>query len=238
VPNHELLSGIVYVLRTGCRWQDLPSSICPHGYSTCWRRLNFWRKRAGIKLSWQAVLNLLDREGRIDLSLGHLDGSLVQAPKFEGTGYDGKHKRQGTNVSVLTEKHGLPLANSTAKGNRRDITSAERTVKKLRVGAKRRLAELNSDKGYDSTAFRRSLRKRGIKANIPERCYRHRRKRGRKPAYDKVAAKFRAFVERTFAWLKSFRKLRYRYERKRCMFQAMVDLACLLICLRRVGDMK
>jgi transposase len=35
VPNHELLSGIVYVLRTGCRWQDLPSSICPHGYSTC-----------------------------------------------------------------------------------------------------------------------------------------------------------------------------------------------------------
>jgi len=44
----------------------------------------------------------------------------------------------------------------------------------------------------------------------------------------------RALVERTNAWLKYFRKLRYRWERKKCMFQAMVELACLLICLRRV----
>jgi len=51
---------------------------------------------------------------------------------------------------------------------------------------------------------------------------------------DKMQFKFRAFVERTNTWLKSYRKLRYRYERKRGMFQAVVDLACLLICLRRV----
>jgi transposase len=229
VPNYKLLGGVLFVLKTGCRWQDIPSTICARHYSSCWRRLSFWRKRVGIKATWQAVLKLLDSEGQIDLSVGHLDGSLVQSPKFEGTGYSGKHKRTGTNVSVLTEKNGLPLADSTAKGNRLDITSAERTVRKLRVGAKRRLAELNADKGYDSTAFRRSLRKRGVQANIPERQFKHRRKRGRKPLYDKATAKFRAFVERTVAWLKYFRKLRYRWEHKRCMFQAVVDLGCLLI---------
>jgi hypothetical protein len=57
---------------------------------------------------------------------------------------------------------------------------------------------------------------------------------GRKPSYDKATGKFRAFVERTNAWLKYFRKLRYRWERKKCMFATKVDLACLLICLRRV----
>ncbi len=163
-----------------------------------------------------------------------MDGSLIQSPKYEGTGFSNKHHRTGTNMSLVTDKQGLPLANVLAKGNRHDLVSAEATIRKIRVGAKRRVVELNADKGYDSAAFRRNLRGRGIKTNIPERKYKHRRKLGRKPNYDKVKAKFRAVVERTNAWLKYFRKLRYRWERKKCMFQAVVDLACLLICLRRV----
>lgn len=82
VPNHELLPGIIFVLRTGCRWQDIPASLCRHDASTCWRRLRFWQKRGALKLIWQHVLILLDREGQIDLSLGNLDGSLVQSPKI------------------------------------------------------------------------------------------------------------------------------------------------------------
>ena len=111
-------------------------------------------------------------------------------------------------------------------------------MNKLRVGAKRRVKELNADKGYDSKAFRRNLRKRGIATNIPERQFKHRRKHGRRPHMNKANFKFRAFAERTNAWLKAFRKLRYRYERKRGMFQAIVDFCCLLICLRRVGVLQ
>lgn len=232
-PNNELLNGILFVLKTGCRWQDIPASICQHGYASCWRRLNFWRKRGQLKLVWQHILVILDREGKLDLSLGNLDGTLVQSPKYQGVGYDSQHHRYGTNISLLTEKNGLPLTDMTTKGNRNDIVSAEATMNKLRVGAKRRVAELNADKGYDSRAFRQHLRARGIGTNIPERKAKHRRKRGRKPHMNKVQFKFRAFVERTNAWLKYFRKLRYRWDRKKAMFQAHVDLACLLICLRR-----
>jgi transposase len=238
IPNNELLNGILFVVKTGCRWMDIPSSICVHDYSSCWRRLRFWQKHGYLKLSWQRVLVLLDREGRIDLSLGNLDGSLVQSPQYAGVGYDSQHKRYGTNISLLTERNGLPLTNMTFKGNRNDIVCAEATMNKLRVGAKRKVKELNADKGYDSKAFRRHLRKRGIGTNIPERQFKHRKKRGRKPHMNKEHFKFRAFTERTNAWLKSFRKLRYRYERKRGMFQAVVDLACLCICLRRVGVLQ
>jgi hypothetical protein len=87
----------------------------------------------------------------------------------------------------------------TFKGNRNDIVSAEPTMRKLRVGAKRRVLELNADKGYDSAAFRRSLRKRGTGTNISERKSKYRRKRGRKPHMNKTQFKFRAFVERTNA---------------------------------------
>ena len=238
IPNNELLGGILFVVKTGCRWQDIPTSICRHDYSSCWRRFNFWRKRGALKLVWQHILVLLDHEGQVDLTLGSLDGSLVQAPRYSGVGYDSQHHRYGTNISLLTERNGLPLCSMTSKGNRNDVVSAEATVNKLRVGASRRVLELNADKGYDSKTFRKHMRRKGTTTNIPERQFKHRKKRGRKPHMNRVQFKFRAFVERTNAWLKAFRKLRYRYERKRGMFQAVVDFCCLLICLRRVGDME
>lgn len=142
---------------------------------------------------------LLDHEGQINLSVGNLDGLLVQSPQFAGAGYDKQHKRYGTNISLLTEKNVLPLTNMTCKGNRNDIVCAEATVNKLRVGVKRRVKELNADKGYDSRAFRRKLAKRGTVTNIPERKTKHRRKRGRKPHMDKLQFALRAFVERTNA---------------------------------------
>ena len=190
-PNNELLNGILFVLKTGCRWQDIPASVCVHGYSSCWRRLNFWRQRGQLKLVWQHILVILDHEGKLDLSLGNLDGStLVQSPQYQGVGYDSQHKRYGTNISLLTERNGVPLTDMTTKGNRNDIVSAGATMNKLRVGARRRVLELNADKGYDSQAFRRHLRKRGIGTNIPERKSKHRRKRGRKPHMNKAAFKY------------------------------------------------
>lgn len=234
IPNNELLNGILFVVKTGCRWMDIPTSVCSHDYSSCWRRLRFWQKHRHLRLSWQRILVLLDSEGQLDLTLGNLDGSLVQSPQYAGVGYDSQHHRYGTNISLLTEKNGLPLTSMTFKGNRNDIVCAKATMDKLRVGAKRRVLELNADKGYDSKTFRRQMAQRGTKTNIPERQFKRRRKRGRKPHMDKAQFKFRAFTERTNAWLKAFRKLRYRYERKRGMFQAVVDIACLVICLRRV----
>ena len=235
VPNHELLGGILYVLRTGCQWYELPASECTHHYSTAWRRFNFWRKKSALVGTWQDILKLLDAEGAVDLTLGHIDGSLVQSPQFKsGTGYSGKHHRTGTNAVLATEKLGLPLASVTVKGNRQDRIVAVKVVEKIRVGARRRLKKLNADKGFDGAPLRRKLRKKGIVPNIPERIFKKRRKRGRKPLYDKIAGRFRAFVERTIAWLKSFRKLRYRYERKKSMFQAWLDFSCLVVCLRRV----
>lgn len=239
IPNQELLNGILYVMKTGCRWQDIPVSVCRHNPATCWRRFKYWQHQGSLVLTWQTILKLLDQEDKLDLTMGNLDGSLVQSPKFpQATGYSGKHHRTGTNLVMATEKEGLPLSNSIAKGNRHDLTIAEKVVDKIRVGIKRRLKLLNGDKGFDSVSFRRDMRKKGIKTNISERQFKHRRKKGRKPIYDKTKAKFRAFVERTFAWLKSFRRLRYRWDRTKLMFQAFVNLGCLVICLRRVGVLQ
>src|ERR1035438_9302445 len=45
--NHACLQGILWVLRTGARWRDMPEEY-PNG-STCWRRLRMWEEQV---LQW------------------------------------------------------------------------------------------------------------------------------------------------------------------------------------------
>jgi transposase len=82
IPNNELLNGILLVLKTDCRWQDIPGSVCAHDPSSCWRRLNFWIKRGALKLVWRQVLVLLDKQGELDLSLATLTVHLSSHHSF------------------------------------------------------------------------------------------------------------------------------------------------------------
>lgn len=81
LPDRKVLAGIVFVLRTGIPWEDLPAEL---GYGcgmTCWRRLFEWTQ-AGV---WPFVLAHLHQElgeqGRINWDRACLDSSLVQAKR-------------------------------------------------------------------------------------------------------------------------------------------------------------
>src|SRR5471032_324009 len=65
VPDRAALSGIVFVLRTGLRWRDLPAEMgCGSGV-TCWRRLRDWQE-VGV---WDRLHELLLSEyARLDRS--------------------------------------------------------------------------------------------------------------------------------------------------------------------------
>ncbi len=62
--NREVLEGILWVLRSGARWQDLPDRY--PSASTCWRRLQLWEEQ-GIWLDiWRKFLSSLDEKRRLD----------------------------------------------------------------------------------------------------------------------------------------------------------------------------
>lgn len=100
-----------------------------------------------------------------------------------------------------------------------------------------RPARVLADKGYSSRAIRGYLRRRGIAATIPERRdqQNNRARRGshggRPPAFDPTAYKRRNVVERCFNRLKQFRAIATRYDKTALSYQAMIDLATLLIWL-------
>ena len=77
--NRAVLEGILWVLKTGARWRDLPKEY--PSASTCWRRLRLWEERGVWLKIWRAFLRQLDQRGRLDWRETFLDGSFASAKK-------------------------------------------------------------------------------------------------------------------------------------------------------------
>ena len=81
VDNRKALTGILFVLKTGIAWEDLPQEMGCGSGMTCWRRLRDWQA-AGV---WQALHELLLAKLRnaeqLDWSRAIVDSSAVRALK-------------------------------------------------------------------------------------------------------------------------------------------------------------
>jgi transposase len=75
--DRRTLEAILYVLLTGCRWQDLPAAY--GAPVTAWRRLRTWEEQGAWAAIWRAVLAALDAEQKLDWTKAFLDGSFVPA---------------------------------------------------------------------------------------------------------------------------------------------------------------
>ena len=79
--DRRTLDGILFVLRTGCRWYDLPRE---YGTPvTAWRRLRRWQEEGVWERIWRVLLSTLDTQGRLDWGQAFLDGSFAPAKKGE-----------------------------------------------------------------------------------------------------------------------------------------------------------
>jgi len=84
--DRQTLNGILYVLRTGCRGEDLPRR---YGHpSTCWRRLKRWQEEGVWERLWQRLLQTLDKRGRLEWKRAFLDGSFAPAKRGACRGAD------------------------------------------------------------------------------------------------------------------------------------------------------
>lgn len=91
-----------------------------------------------------------------------------------------------------------------------------------------------ADKGYSARTFRAYLRRRGIKATIPERVDQlagRARRREPRCGFDKALYRRRNVVERCFQRLKQWRGIATRYEKQPDHFHAVLTLASTLIWL-------
>ena len=102
----------------------------------------------------------------------------------------------------------------------KDCIDALPTIAKQRGRPRWKPDKVHADKGYDSQTNRAHLKQAGIIPRIARRGIESSQKLG----------KYRWVIERTFAWLNHFRRLRIRYERRADIHEAFLLLGCALIC--------
>ena len=74
-----VLKGVLWVLRTGAPWGDLPSRYPP--YQTCHRRFQLWQRSGRLDRLLQRLAEDLRDRGKIDLSEAFVDATFASAKK-------------------------------------------------------------------------------------------------------------------------------------------------------------
>ena len=230
IDNRKALTGILFVLKTGINWEDLPVEMgCGCGM-TCWRRLRDWTKAGVWPKLLEVLLAELNEADQIDWARAIIDSSFVRARG--GGGKTGPspvdRSKKGSKHQVITEAGGVPLAAETTAANVPDVNpmiplvDAIPPVRGKPGRPRRRPDSLYGDRGYDSDPHRAALRRRGIRPQIARR----------RTAHGSGLGKVRWCVERTLSWLHNFGRLRVRKEKTPAIHQAFLTLGCVMICLR------
>jgi transposase len=79
IPDRQALTGILFVLKTGIGWEDLPQEMGCGSGMTCWRRLRDWHEVGVWELIHQVILECLQSSGGIDWRRASLDSASVRA---------------------------------------------------------------------------------------------------------------------------------------------------------------
>ena len=228
VDDRKALTGILFVLKTGICWEDLPQELGCGSGMTCWRRLRDWQD-AGV---WQALHELLlaelNADDRIDWSRAAVDSSSVRAlGGGEKTGPNPTDRaKTGSKHHIITDGGGIPLATTLTGANAADVGQLEPLVDAIppvrgKPGRPRsRPDRVYADRAYDSDPHRDRLRDKGIDPQIARR----------RTAHGSGLGRYRYVVERTFSWFHRPRKLRLRTEWRADMQEALMSLCCSLIC--------
>jgi transposase len=74
-----VLNGVLWVLRTGAPWADLPRRYPP--YQTCHRRFQQWQRSGRLDRLLQRLAEDLRDRGKIDLSEAFVDATFASAKK-------------------------------------------------------------------------------------------------------------------------------------------------------------
>ncbi|HGO6073240.1 TPA: IS5 family transposase [Burkholderia cepacia] len=228
VPNRAALNGILFVLKTGIRSNNLPTQIGFGSGATCWRRLRDWHKAGVWDRLHELLLAKLWAADQIDFSRAAVDSSSVRAvragPKTGPNPVD--RARPGSKHHIVTDANCTPLTMTLTGANANDVTQllplidAIPSIRGLRGHPIQRPRVVYADRDYDSGRHRQASRNRGIEPVITKRRTEHCSGLG----------KYHWVVERTHSWLHNFRRLRTRFERRADIHEAFLKLACSLVC--------
>lgn len=237
----EIVNAILYKLKTGCQWDQLPvyhlfsTKVLKHG--AVFHHYRKWCKGGHWK---EVFINLIaDNKEHIDLSISHTDGSHTPCTRGgELAAFQDRKKRMTTNSIYFTDNQGLPLAMSLPKkGNHNDLHEIEKSMSEIFNVLDSATINTdglfnNADGGFDSASYRKVCEGRGMITNIAENPkYNH---EDVTTCFDAEMYKHRFKIERTNAWMDSYRNVLMCHDKTASSWIGWNYLAFMVIFLKKI----
>jgi transposase len=224
--SRDVLNGILWILRTGAQWADLPERYPP--YQTCHRRYQRWVREGLFERILEELARDLKERGKLDLSECFIDGTFIVAKKGADAWVRGM-RGKGSKLMAMADRFGLPLAVCATSASPHESRLVAPTLDSRFVADLPQ--RLIGDRAYDADPLDAELAKLDVEMIAP-----HRRNRKKPKTQDgRPLRRYKRWwkIERLFAWLGNFRRLVVRYERSALNYLGFVQLGCILILLRR-----
>src|SRR5215470_19290505 len=133
LTHRQALTGILFVLKHGLNWNDLPCELGCGSGSRCRRRLAEWHE-AGIWAQLHALL-LAELQGadQIDWARAAVDSASVRAlGGGEETGPNPTDRgKKGSKHHAVVDAHGVPLSATVTAANTPDVTELLEVVDQI-----------------------------------------------------------------------------------------------------------
>ncbi len=100
VDDRRVISGILHVLKVGCRWQDCPSVYGPP--TTIYNRFHRWSGRS----IWQRLLQALVQSSPDDIHL--IDSTTAKAHRSAAGGKGGRRRKRLASRAVVARRRSTP----------------------------------------------------------------------------------------------------------------------------------
>lgn len=107
VDDRRVISGILHVLKAGCRWCDCPSEYGPS--TTVYNRFNRWSRRG----FWLRLLDALVAAGAVTRSTA-IDSTYVKAQRSAFGGKEGGRRRRSASRAAAGRPRSMPSPTSSA----------------------------------------------------------------------------------------------------------------------------
>lgn len=241
----EIINCILYKLKTGIQWHLLPVkslfSEVVLNYKSVYGHFRKWSKRGEWESSWVCIVK--KNKSSLDLSTSSIDGSHTRALRGgEEVDFQTRKMCKTTNSLYLTDNQGLPLAiSSPVAGNHHDLYEIGSRLDELFGTLKQANIStdglfVNADAGFDSNEFRSKCMSYGVIANTAINP--RNGNNNQDVLFDEQLYQNRYSIERTNAWMDSYRTLLNRFETKVSNWKAFNYIAFIVMFLKKIKKKK
>ena len=212
----KTVEGILYRMRTGCPWRDLPSFFGLWG--SIYQQFNRWSLKNKVMKIFKSLVQDPDLEWEF------IDSSTVKAHQHS-TGATSNNKEaigksvagNTTKIHIAADAYGLPIDFVITGGEVHDCKIAPEFIALLPTAN-----STIADKGYDKESLRDIIRQKSSIPVIPRKC----NSIIGNADMDWGLYKYRHLVENIFARIKHFRAIATRYDKLKRNYESMVAMAC------------